>query len=328
MTTKFQLDQHEVKHPYLDKMLELAKVYQKKVCDQTAKIDGQPFKYTEHFGATPDKRFQSQFRLGLLEDSRLFEKASFVVAETHGKFTRETEISAHETAGPKESYFHATGFSMVFHPKHPKIPSTRIHYHLIVKDDGSFWYSGGGDLTPYYLFEEDGVNFHKLHKEPCDKFLGPDWYQLMKEASDVYFYLPHRGHIRGIGGTFFDNFSDKSFGKKIYDTKQNIESIYTFCEESCKIINDSYNSIVEKRQHEPFGERETKFMQLLRGRYTEFDLVYDRGITFGIKSGMPVEIPLLALPNSAWKYKFEEDYPEGSPEKKVLNTLYHPRKWV
>lgn len=327
-TTSSKTSNSKVQNPYLEKMHELAFNVQKEVCNETSRIDGTPFKFSDEYGETKDRRFQSWFKLGLLENSRLFEKASFVVAESMGKFTKESELSARDEAAEKEMHFRSSGFSMVFHSKNPMIPSTRIHYHLIVREDGYFWYSGGGDLTPYHLFEEDAKNFHRLHKEPADKFLGEGWYQKMKEASDEYFFIKHRGHIRGVGGTFFDNFNENAFGKERKKTGQTIDSLFTFCKESCKIINPAYNAIVDKRQHEKFSDSDVEFMKLLRGRYSEFDLIYDRGIKFGIDVGMPIEIPLLAIPDSKWAYKWEEKYKAGSPQRKLLDVLYHPRKWV
>ena len=149
--------------PFLDRMLDLSLQTQEEVCGETGRIDGAVFRSFESSGEGGHGRYHSRFKVALLENSRLFEKASFVVSNNWGRFSRTTE---------QEYYFHATGFSMVFHPSHPKIPSTRIHYHMIQREDGYYWFSGGGDLTPYYVFAEDCQHFHRVHKQPCDEYLG------------------------------------------------------------------------------------------------------------------------------------------------------------
>jgi coproporphyrinogen III oxidase len=316
-----------VNDKFLDDMLELAFDVQKQVCEETSRIDGTEFTSFDSEGEGEGGRYQSRFRVALLQNSRLFEKASFVVSNNWGRFSRATEQMAREGVAAKEYEFHATGFSMVFHPKHPKIPSTRIHYHMMQREDGYYWFSGGGDLTPYFIYHEDCEHFHRVHKEPCDKILGEGWYQRMKNASDNYFNVKHRGHIRGIGGTFFDDLNESGFGKDRQPTKLTKEQIFEFVKASCGIINNAYNSLVDKRQHESFTEENVRFMKLLRGHYTEFDLIYDRGIHFGLQSGMPVDIPLMALPDSCWEYQWEKNYPPGTEEYKTLEILGVAQNW-
>jgi coproporphyrinogen III oxidase len=316
-----------VQDPFLDRMLDLSLQTQKEVCRETSRIDGEAFRHFEASGEGGNGRYKSLFKVALLENSRLFEKASFVVSNNWGRFSRTTEQTAREGAAEQEYHFRATGFSMVFHPSHPKIPSTRIHYHTIQREDGYYWFSGGGDLTPYYVFPEDCQHFHRVHKQPCDDYLGEGWYQRMKEASDAYFNVRHRGHIRGVGGTFFDDFSAHGFGKDRQPTSLTQACIFAFVEASCRIINLAYNTLVDKRQHEPFTPANVRFMELIRGHYTEFDLLYDRGIHFGIQSGMPVDIPMMALPNSRWEYQWEQKYPPGTEEYKTLAMLRSPRNW-
>lgn len=317
-----------VNDEFLDRILELSLEVQQKVCGETERIDGNHFKYFDSRGEGGNGRYRSLFKVALLENSRLFEKSSFVVSNNWGRFSKATEETARESSdSSKEYHFHATGFSMVFHPCHPKIPSTRIHYHMMQREDDYYWFSGGGDLTPYYVFPEDCEHFHRVHKEPCDRYLGEGWYQRMKEASDTYFKVKHRHHIRGVGGTFFDDLNDSGFGKDRRSTSLTKEEIFAFVEASCGVINDAYNVLVDKRQHEPISEENVRFMELLRGHYTEFDLLYDRGIHFGIQSGMPVDIPLLALPNSRWEYQWESKYPPGTEEYKTLEILKTPRDW-
>lgn len=224
-----------VHDPLLERMLALSLQTQEAVCSDTGRIDGTAFRRFETSGTGGNGRYHSLFRVALLEHSRLFEKASFVVSNNWGQFSRTTEQMAREGTSATDFHFHATGFSMVFHPSHPKIPSTRIHYHMIQREDGYYWFSGGGDLTPCYVFPEDCRHFHQVHKRVCDAYLGAGWYARMKDASDAYFNVRHRGHIRGIGGTFFDDFNDGGFGKDRQPTGLSKASLFAFVEASCQV---------------------------------------------------------------------------------------------
>ena len=284
-----------VQNPFLDKMLELSLQTQEEVCRETSRIDGTAFRVFASSGEGGNGRYTSRFQVALLENSRVFEKASFVVSNNWGRFSRATEQTAREGAAEKEYHFRATGFSMVFHPCHPKIPSTRIHYHMIQREDGYYWFSGGGDLTPYYVFPEDCQHFHRTHKQPCDQYLGAGWYQRMKEASDAYFAVRHRGHIRGVGGTFFDDLSEHGFGKDRRPTGLTKAQLFAFVEASCRIINPAYNTLAEKRQHEPFTPDNVRFMELLRGHIIIKRCVrYDRSMRSSTRSGRPTALRICA----------------------------------
>jgi len=234
---KIQHSTSPVQDPFLQNMLDLSLHTQEEVCSATSHLDGHTFRYFDAQGANGDGRYHSLFQVALLEHARLFEKASFVVSNNWGRFSKTTERMAREGSSETDHHFHATGFSMVFHPSHPKIPSTRIHYHMIQREDDYYWFSGGGDLTPYYIFPEDCQHFHTAHKQVCDRYLGAGWYQRMKEASDAYFSVRHRGHLRGIGGTFFDDFSASGFGQDRQPTGLTKDTLWAFVEASCRIIN-------------------------------------------------------------------------------------------
>lgn len=217
------------------------------------------------------------------------------------------------------NYF-ATGMSIVLHPYSPMIPTIHANYRYFEIEDESgkviVWYFGGGtDLTPYYLFEEDAIHFHQSLKDACDKTeIG--LYQKLKKEADDYFYLPHRKEHRGIGGIFSLRMADKS-PEKIFEWVRNCSKAFT----------EGYMPIVEKRKHVSYSEDQKKWQLIRRGRYVEFNLLYDVGTHFGIKAGGNVENILMSLPpNVSWEFK-HQPLP-GSKEEELLQVIKHPRDWV
>ena len=208
---------------------------------------------------------------------------------------------------------------MVFHSKHPFVPSTRIHYHYFERGD-YWWFGGGADLTPYYLDEEGTAAFHRLHRQVCDRY-DTAWYPQMKAASDKYFFIPHRGELRGVGGTFFDNFRGAG-------TEPELQRLLAFVTDSCAIIRDAYFPLVERGKAQPYGQAQVDWMEFRKGRYVEFDLMYDRGITFGLKTGMPADMCLMALPRRVQYNSFRPEPERGSPEARLQAVLQQPRDWA
>eukprot|EP00811_Abedinium_folium_P003139 NODE_12888_length_1197_cov_10.001869.p1 GENE.NODE_12888_length_1197_cov_10.001869~~NODE_12888_length_1197_cov_10.001869.p1 ORF type:complete len:323 (+),score=-74.52 NODE_12888_length_1197_cov_10.001869:87-1055(+) len=309
----------KVRDPYLEEMMALSLKTQEDVCRRLSDIDGSPMEYNYEEGSAGNGQYGSKFKVGYIENSRLVEKASFCTSNNWGFFNKETEATAHEeNIAKKQMHFSAVGFSMVFHPKRPTIPSTRIHYHLVEREDGYFWFSGGGDITPYRYFPEDFSQFHSVHKKPCDDILGHGWYAKMKKYNDDYFLIPHRKVYRGVGGCFFDDFNESGFQNN-YEKKKVFtkESIFNFIKASCEVINEAYTNLYEKRENDTYTDEDVEFMKLLRGRYTEFDLIYDRGIKFGLQTGMPTSVYLLALPDSHWKRNWEEKKKKKKKKKKL-----------
>lgn len=309
-----------VQDEYLDKMFELAQEVQKEVTEKISSIDGSTFQIVKRDLSTPDNKINSRCHLALLEHSQLFEKASFTFSDNWGKFTKM------EGNTPKEYAYHATDFNLEIHPNKP-LPSTRIHYHFIKQEGGFYAFAGGASLMPIYIIEEDIKKFHQYHKEACDKYLGEGWYPRFKKSADEYYYIPHRGYNLGVGGTFFENLNENGCGKEKFNTGISKENIFQFIQASSKIINDAYSTIIEKRQNLSFNEKQIDFMEKIRSRYTEFNLVLDRGIIFGLKLGMPADL-LLPLPRSNWEFEWEKKYSSNTEEYKTLESFKKPREWV
>jgi coproporphyrinogen III oxidase len=228
---------------------------------------------------------------------------------------------ARQHPGTEGKPFFATGLSMVLHPQNPYVPAFHANYRYfeVGTSDASdlWWFGGGADLTPAYPFEEDVVYFHQTLKELCDRHSQTDYRQL-KAHCDRYFFIKHRGEMRGVGGIFFDELSPVGKG--------DFEADFAFVKDGLATILPSYVPIVEKRHNSPYGERERQWQLYRRGRYVEFNLVYDRGTLFGLQTQGNIEAILMSLPPYArWAF---DDHPEpGSPEAAAL-ACYQPRDWV
>jgi coproporphyrinogen III oxidase len=210
--------------------------------------------------------------------------------------------------------FFAAGISLVLHPKSPMIPTVHANLRYLELEDDNNWFGGGADLTPYYLFDEDAVHFHQTWKNTCDRH-DPTLYPAFKTACDRYFFLPHRGEARGIGGIFFD-YHRGEFDKKFPLIR---DLGHTFLE--------SYIPIVERRIEERWGDRERDWQLIRRGRYVEFNLIYDRGTLFGLETQGRSESILMSLPPLVrWAYDVRPE--PGSREHDLLDILRSPRSWV
>lgn len=219
-----------------------------------------------------------------------------------------------------ESPFQAMGVSLVIHPDNPYVPTSHanVRFFMAEKEGQApvWWFGGGFDLTPYYGFEEDGVHWHRVAKQACDDF-GDNVYDRFKKWCDDYFYLPHRKEPRGIGGLFFDDLNEWDF-----------DTCFAFMRSVGDSYLKAYVPIIEKRKDTPFGEREKWFQEYRRGRYAEFNLVYDRGTVFGLRSGVGrTESILMSLPPQVrWEYDW---HPEpGSEEARLYTDFLTPRDWL
>lgn len=215
--------------------------------------------------------------------------------------------------------FEAMGVSLVIHPHNPYIPTSHANVRLFVADPESdqptWWVGGGFDLTPYYGFDEDCQHWHQSAKDLCDGF-DAKLYPEFKRWCDEYFYLKHRDEPRGIGGLFFDDFNELGF-----------EQSLAFVEAVAKGYLDAYLPIIERRKGMSYGEREKAWQKYRRGRYVEFNLVYDRGTIFGLQSGGRTESILVSMPPEvSWSYCYEPE--AGSPEAKLTSYYLQPREWV
>jgi coproporphyrinogen III oxidase len=253
----------------------------------------------------------------VLEEGGLLERAAVLFSQVHGA-RLPASASAHraELAGRA---FEAMGVSLVLHPRNPYVPTVHMNVRFFVApgDAGAapvWWFGGGMDLTPYYPFEDDVVHFHHACRQALAPF-GADHHARFKKWCDDYFYLKHRGEARGVGGIFFDDLNAPDF-----------ERAFALVRSVGDAFLGAYAPIVERRRDLPYGERERDFQAWRRGRYVEFNLVYDRGTLFGLQSGGRAESILCSMPPLArWRYDWRPQ--PGSPEAR-LNEFLVPRDWV
>jgi len=255
----------------------------------------------------------------LLEGGTLFERAGVLFSHVRGR-ALPPSASAHrpDLAG---RHWEAMGVSMVLHPRNPYVPTTHMNVRLFVArapEDGNgddvFWFGGGLDLTPYYPFEEDVRHFHRVCHDAVAPF-GDDKYPAYKKWCDQYFFLKHRNETRGVGGLFFDDLNQEGFDD-CFDLTRSVGDCFL----------PAYMPLVEKRRGTPYGERERDFQAYRRGRYVEFNLVFDRGTLFGLQSGGRTESILLSMPPLAsWRYDWRPE--EGTPEAELYDYL-RPREWL
>jgi coproporphyrinogen III oxidase len=251
----------------------------------------------------------------VLDEGALFEKAGVGFSHVFGdqlppSATRERP----DLAG---CGFQAVGVSLVIHPENPYVPTTHANFRFFTAgdDDPVWWFGGGFDLTPYYPFEEDVIHWHETAKAACDPF-GDDLYSRYKKWCDEYFFLKHRNETRGVGGLFFDDLNEFGF-----------ERSFGFLQSAGDSFLPAYKPIVTKRRRHRYGKRQRDFQLYRRGRYVEFNLLYDRGTVFGLQSGGRTESILMSLPPMvAWKYDWQPR--PGSPEHQLYRDFLRPRDWL
>ena len=256
-------------------------------------------------------------RSRVLANGAVFEQGGVNFSHVYGK-DLPPSATAHrpELAGRS---WQATGVSLVIHPQNPYVPTSHanVRFFMAEKEGAEpvWWFGGGFDLTPYYPFREDVVEWHRTAKAACDP-LDKEYYDRFKKWADDYFYLKHRGETRGVGGLFFDDLSEGGF-----------DSAFAFMKSVGDHYLEAYLPIVLRRKDTPFGERERDFQLYRRGRYVEFNLVYDRGTLFGLQSGGRTESILMSLPPLVkWRYNW---HPEpGTPEAELYETYLKPQDWL
>ncbi len=255
----------------------------------------------------------------VIEDGSVFERGGVLFSHVMGKSLPATASAARPQIAGRS--FEAMGVSLVLHPRNPFVPTTHLNVRFFVahapegSEEASVWWFGGGmDLTPYYPFEKDVVRFHAACKEALTPF-GEQYHPRFKKWCDEYFFLPHRGEPRGVGGVFFDDLSEPGF-----------ETSFALTRSVAEAFIPAYAPIVERHRDRPYSERERDFQLYRRGRYVEFNLVYDRGTLFGLQSGGRTESILVSMPPLAkWRYDW---HPEpDSPEARLAEFL-RPREWV
>ncbi len=253
----------------------------------------------------------------VLSEGSTFERAGVSVSHVFGDRLPPSASAARPAVAGAP--FEAMGLSLVFHPRNPYAPTTHCNVRFLVATpqdgDAEWWFGGGFDLTPYYPFEEDVLHWHRTAKAACEPF-GAGLYDQYKSWCDRYFFLPHRDETRGVGGLFFDDLNSGGFER---------------CFALLRSVGDhflpAYLPIVERRRATPYGEREREFQLYRRGRYVEFNLVYDRGTLFGLQSRGRAESILMSLPPRVrWEYDWSPA--PGTPEARLYEEFLRPRDFL
>jgi len=223
-----------------------------------------------------------------------------------------------EKDGMMRPQFFATGVSIVIHPKNPMVPIIHMNIRYFEMDGGIKWLGGGIDLTPHYIVEDDANYFHSQLKAVCDKHHS-NYYQKFKKWADDYFYITHRRETRGIGGIFFDRLNT--------DEDMNFEKNFAFWQDVGKAFAPIYTTLISKNKNKSFTEKNKQWQLLRRGRYVEFNLVYDKGTKFGLETNGRVESILMSLPKTAgWEYDFKPE--KNSEEERTLDLLKKGIDWA
>lgn len=284
------------------------------ICTQLAQTDGRA-DFIKDIWDKSDGNGNGITRI--LTDGAVFEQAGVNFSIVYGDNMPKSATQLRpELAGRN---FSALGVSLVIHPHNPYVPTSHMNVRFFIAEKNGeepiWWFGGGFDLTPYYGFDEDCVFWHQNAKNACNSF-GEAVYPKYKKWCDEYFYIPHRDEQRGIGGVFFDDLNDDGFDK-CFALMQSIGNNFT----------TAYLPIVSRRKDTPFGERERQFQLYRRGRYVEFNLVYDRGTLFGLQSFGRTESILMSLPPLVrWQYQFTPQ--ANSEEQKLTDYFLKPRDWL
>jgi len=250
-------------------------------------------------------------------DGNIFEKGGVNFSIVQGnKMPKSASALRPELEGRK---YTALGVSLVLHPENPYIPTAHANVRFFVAEEPGkepiWWFGGGFDLTPFYGFDEDAIHWHKTAKKACLPF-GEKVYSKYKKWCDDYFYLEHRDEQRGIGGLFFDDLNEGGFDR-CFEFMKSVGNHFT----------EAYLPIVIKRKDTPYGEKERNFQLYRRGRYVEFNLIYDRGTLFGLQSGGRTESILMSMPPEVkWSYQLQVE--EDSEEEKLYNHYLKPKEWI
>lgn len=286
---------------------------QDSLCDNLAAIDTK-----QHFENDPWTRAEGGGGITrTLVNGAVFEKAGVGFSEVSGtKLPPSASAQRPELSGRS---WHAMGVSLVMHPMNPHVPTSHANVRFFRADkpgeESVWWFGGGLDLTPHYGYIEDCQHWHQVAADACAPF-GDKLYEEFKAWCDRYFYIKHRNETRGVGGLFFDDFNGKSF-VDAFGLMQSVGNSFL----------PAYLPIVEKRKNTPFTDAQKQFQQYRRGRYVEFNLVYDRGTLFGLQSGGRTESILMSMPPQAnWAYNFEAA--PGSPEAALAEQYLTPRDWL
>ncbi|BAY34671.1 coproporphyrinogen III oxidase [Nostoc carneum NIES-2107] len=306
---------------------------QDEICSGLEQLDGEATFREDRW----ERKAGGEGRTRVIREGRVFEQGGVNFSEVWGDtlppsiLTQRPEAAGHQ--------FFATGTSMVLHPRNPYVPTVHLNYRYF--EAGPIWWFGGGaDLTPYYPFAEDAIHFHQTLKAACDPH-HPEYYPAFKLWCDEYFHLRHRQEQRGIGGIFFD-YQDGSgnlyvtsktdtpaalYSQQVGKVTRNWEDLFAFVQSCGKAFLPAYLPIVNRRQDTEYSDRQRQFQLYRRGRYVEFNLVYDRGTVFGLQTDGRAESILMSLPPlTRWEYCYQPE--PGSPEAQLTEIFLQPQDWA
>ena len=279
-------------------------------------LDGKSFQ-VDAWEKPPESKLQGSGRTCILEGGNILEKGGIGFSHVRGDaMPASATQNRPEVVGRS---FEAMGVSLVFHPRNPKAPTTHMNVRCFIAQapnkDPIWWFGGGFDLTPYYGYDEDCRHFHQTAKNALDGH-GEDLYPRFKKWCDDYFYLKHRNEPRGIGGIFFDDFNSLGF-----------EESFSMVRSVGNAFIDAYLPILKRRYSEKFSPEEKSFQEYRRGRYVEYNLIFDRGTIFGLQSGGRSESILMSMPPVVtWRYNWHPD--PDTPEAKLYDHYLKPRNWL
>jgi coproporphyrinogen III oxidase len=289
---------------------------QRRIIETAEAEDGKAF-VSDGWTREPGGPLEGDGLSRLVEEGNLFERAGCNFSHVKGRSLPPSATQHRpDLAGAP---YEAMGVSLVFHPRNPYVPTVHMNVRMLAaQPEGRemvTWFGGGMDLTPYYPFEEDAAHFHRVNRQALAPF-GDDKYPRFKAWCDEYFFLKHRNEPRGIGGVFYDDFAELGFERSFAMTRAVGDAFV-----------DAYFPIVRRRRGTAFGERERDFQAYRRGRYVEFNLVFDRGTHFGLHGGGRTESILMSMPPIVkWRYRW--DPPAGSPEARLYSDFLKPRDWA
>jgi coproporphyrinogen III oxidase len=308
VTKSSKIDINEVRNYLLD--------LQNRITQATSALDGKEF-LIDSWEKPSDSPLQGSGRTCILENGTILEKGGVGFSHVSGKkLPPSATQNRPELAGRS---FEAMGVSLVFHPFNPKAPTTHMNVRCFIaqapNQEPVWWFGGGFDMTPYYGFDEDCRHFHQTAHDALLPF-GEDLYPRFKKWCDEYFYLKHRNEPRGIGGVFFDDFNELGYEKS-----------FAMLRSLGDAFIDAYLPILKRRYQEPFSQQEKDFQEYRRGRYVEYNLIFDRGTIFGLQSGGRSESILMSMPPVVtWKYNWQPQ--AGTPEAKLYDYYLKPRDWL
>lgn len=306
-----------------DQVVSFFKRLQDSIVADLQRLDGRPFREDAW-----ERTGGGGGRSRVIVDGNLFEQAGVNFSDVFGTMRPELAASMPGNGGD----FRATGISLVLHPKSPRVPTVHANLRFIRKGDAA-WFGGGTDLTPYYVVAEDAVSFHRALKTVCDRH-EPSLFPRFKRWCDHYFFLPHRKEPRGVGGIFFDYLgagaettARESSPPPTTLWEGDATNVFAFVRDLGEHMMAPYIAIAQQRRDEPWGEGEREWQLLRRGRYVEFNLVYDRGTLFGLRTDGRTESILMSLPPQVrWRYGFSPE--PGSAEAESLAAICSQRDWA